>query len=84
MPKVKLGRDPVKERSQHRRNLIESKAHLRGYRNQSALARALNKPDQWVSRHLRGECSWNAEDLLLLDKLLQFSAEELAEIVRGA
>lgn len=84
MPKVKLGRDPVKDRTQRRRNLIESKAHLRGYRNQSALARALNKPNEWASRRLRGVCAWSAEDLLSLDKLLQFSAEELAEIVRGA
>ncbi len=84
MPKVKLGRDPVKERAQHRRNLIESKAHLRGYRSQSSLERALNKSNQWLSRHLRGESAWSAEDLLSLDKLLQFSAEELAEIVRGA
>lgn len=84
MPKVKLNRDPEQERRTRRRSLIESKCHLRGYRNQTVLAAAMKKPNTWISRRLRGGCQWSVDDLSALDRVLHFSAEELAEIVRGA
>lgn len=82
MPKVKLTRDIKQERIEYRRNLIESKAHFRGYRTQSALAEALGKDAGWLSRRIRGAASWELDDLAALDKTLKFEANEFAQLVR--
>lgn len=83
MPKVKLNRDIQRERVEFRRNMIESKARLRGYRTQVELEKALGVPGNWVSRRLRGETEMVLNDLDKLDKLLRFNAEELAQLIRG-
>lgn len=82
MPKVKLNRDIKQERIEYRRNLIESKAHSRGYRTQAALADALGKGTSWLSRRIRGATPWELSDLTELDKTLRFEADELAKLVR--
>ena len=79
MPKVKLNRDIRQERINFRRNLIESKAHLRGYRNQRSMERAMGLPDAWVSKRICGTTRMTLDDL---DKLLKFDAQELAQLVR--
>lgn len=82
MPKVKLNRDMRQERVDFRRNLIESKAHLRGYRNQRSMERAMGLPDAWVSKRICGTTRMTLDDLDKLDKLLKFDAQELAQLVR--
>lgn len=83
MPKVKLNRDPVQERNDFRRNLIESKFHFRGYRTQVDVEQALGVSGAWLSRRLRGLTDWELDDLGKLDKVLRFDANELAQLVRG-
>lgn len=83
MPKVNLNRDIQRERVEFRRNMIEAKAHARGYRTQVELEKALGVPGNWVSRRLRGETEMVLNDLDKLDKLLRFNAEELAQLIRG-
>lgn len=82
MPKVKLNRDIKQERIEYRRNLIESKAHFRGYRTQAALAKALGRDTSWLSRRIRGTTPWELDDLAELDKTLRFEANEFAQLAR--
>lgn len=82
MPKVKLNRDIRQERIEFRRNLIESKAHLRGYRTQKDVERAAGVPTSWLSKRLNGTIRFDADDFDTLDKLLKFDAQELAQLVR--
>lgn len=82
MPKVKLNRDMRQERIEFRRNLIESKAHLRGYRTQKDVERAAGMPASWLSKRLTGSVHFDADDFDTLDKLLKFDAQELAQLVR--
>lgn len=82
MPKVKLMRDTQQERATFRRNLIESKAHLRGYRTQTAIEQALNLPAGWMSKRMSGKTRLELDDLCKLDKLLRFDAQEMAQLVR--
>ena len=82
MPKVKLNRDVRQERINFRRNLIESKAHLRGYRTQKDVERAAGMPASWLSKRLTGSVRFDVDDFDTLDKLLKFDAQELAQLVR--
>lgn len=82
MPKVTLNRDIRQERIEFRRNLIESKAHLRGYRTQKDVALAAGMTGSWLSRRLNGDTAMELDDLDKLDKLLKFDAQELAQLVR--
>lgn len=82
MPKVKLGRDIRKERIEYRRNLIEAKAHGRGYRTQVQLAEAMHVSKNWLSRRVRGEVPMELDDIDKLDKCLRFDAVELSQLVR--
>lgn len=82
MPKVKLNRDPVQERIEYRRNLIESKAHARGYRTQADVERAMGQPPAWLSRRLCGRVHMELDDLDKLDKVLRFGTAEMAQLVR--
>lgn len=82
MPKVKLNRDIRQERIEYRRNLIESKAHARGYRTQTALAEAMDRDLVWLSRRIRGATLWDCDALRELDKVLRFEASEFAQLVR--
>lgn len=82
MPKVKLNRDIRQERIEFRRNLIESKAHLRGYRTQKDVERAAGMPASWLSKRLTGSVRFDVDDFDTLDKLLKFDAQELAQLVR--
>lgn len=83
MPKVKLNRDIRKERIEFRRNLIEAKAHGRGYRTQKHLADAMGVSYSWLSRRIRGDSVLDLDDIDKLDKCLRFEAAELAQLVRG-
>ena len=82
MPKVTLNRDIRQERINFRRNLIESKAHLRGYRTQKDVALAAGMTGSWLSKRLNGDTAMELDDLDKLDKLLKFDAQELAQLVR--
>lgn len=82
MPKVKLNRDIRQERIKFRRNLIESKAHIRGYRTQKDVALAVGMTGSWLSKRLNGDTAMELDDLDKLDKLLKFDAPELAQLVR--
>lgn len=83
MPKVKLGRDLVRDRAELRKRLVSAKAHLRGYAHQQSVANATGISEAKYNRILRGEGPWSLDDLAAIDKLLKFTDAELAQIVRG-
>lgn len=84
MPKTKpLIRDMASERSDFRRRLIKSKAYMRGYKTQKELAQAMGENGSWLCRRLSGEAGFELEDAVRLDNILRFSAEEMAQLVRG-
>lgn len=84
MPKTKpLIRDVAGERAEVRNRLIKAKAYLRGYKTQKELSQALGENGNWLSRRLSGNSGITLDDALKMDKVLRFSAEELAQLVRG-
>ena len=83
MPKVNLNPDRKKQRMEFRRNLVESKMRMRGIRSQYDMETRVGKPQGWLSKRFTFAVCWSADDFELLDKVLRFSSEELAQLVRG-
>ena len=83
MPKTKpLIRDEKAERAETRRKLIQSKMGARDTRPRVELSRRIGISENALHGKMRLGC-WTADDLAKMDKVLRFSAEELAAIVRG-
>lgn len=83
MPKTKpLIRDEKAERAETRRKLIQSKMGARDIRSRVELSRRIGISETTLRSKLRLGY-WTADDLAKMDKVLRFSAEELAAIVRG-
>lgn len=83
MPKVKLGADRKKEIADRRRKLVDGKAHFRGYQTKVALETAIGVGRGWLSDRYKGEREWKLDDIVKLDNVLRFDADELASLVRG-
>lgn len=83
MPKVKLGRDPVRDRAELRKRVVSAKALLRGYGSRIGVANAAGMTESRYNRLMRGETPWSLDDLAAVDKLLKFTDAELAQLVRG-
>ena len=78
MPKVNLARDPRAERAASMRRTINAKRGMRDI----ASARRIGMRAGTLSAKMHSG-AWTAEDLAALDKVLRFSAEELAALVRS-
>ena len=79
MPKVNLARDPRAERAASMRRTINAKRGMRDIASQTELARRIGMRAGTLSAKMRSG-AWTAEDLAALDKVLRFSAEELAAL----
>ena len=82
MPKVNLARDPRAERAASMRRTINAKRGMRDIASQTELARRIGMRAGTLSAKMHSG-AWTAEDLAVLDKVLRFSAEELAALVRS-
>lgn len=82
MPKVNLTPNPKVERAKQMRRTIQAKRCLRDIPTQAELGRLAGISEGSMSNKLRTGC-WTAEDLYNLDRVLRFSVEELAALVRG-
>ena len=83
MPKVNLARDPRAERAASMRRTINAKRGMRDIASQTELARRIGMRAGTLSAKMHSG-AWTAEDLAALDKVLRFSAEELAALCRQA
>lgn len=82
MPKVNLARDPRAERAASMRRTINAKRGMRDIASQTELARRIGMRAGTLSAKMHSG-AWKAEDLAALDKVLRFSDEELAALVRS-
>lgn len=81
MPDVKWARDPQVERVRKMRCMIRSKRALRDIESDAILADRMNIGASTLS-HKMNHGTWTCEDIRMLDKVLRFSAEELAALIR--
>lgn len=80
MPKVKLGRDPGQEHTADIAKII--KHHMTDWdiATQTALAERTGIPRQTLGRRMR-RGGWELDELMALDKVLRFTAEDAAAIM---
>lgn len=81
MADVKWARDPREERAKKMRCIIRAKLSQRDIRSNTQLADKANVGRSTLSHKMRSG-TWTCEDIRQLDKVLRFSAEEIAELVR--
>lgn len=81
MADVKWARDERAERAKKMRCIIRSKRAMRDIQTDKSLAERTNIATNTLSDKMKSG-AWTASDLKALDKVLRFSAEELAELVR--
>lgn len=81
MADVKWARDERLERAKKMRCIIRAKRSMRDIQTDTALSGKLNITKSTFSSKMKSG-AWTASDLKALDKVLRFSAEELAELVR--
>lgn len=81
MATAKWARDPEAERAKRMRCIIRAKLSQRDIRSNTQLA---DKADMGRStlNHKMNYGTWTCADIKALDKVLRFSAEEIAELVR--
>ena len=82
MSKCTWAQRPVETRATTMRKIIRTKCAQRDIQTQSELARKTGfRISTLNSKFSSG--AWTCEDIKALDKLLRFSAEELAHLVRA-
>ena len=82
MSKCPWAQSPVETRATTMRKIIRTKCAQRDIQTQSELARKTGfRISTLNSKFSSG--AWTCEDIKNLDKLLRFSAEELAQLVRA-
>ena len=82
MSKCTWAQRPVETRATTMRKIIRTKCAQRDIQTQSELARKTGfRISTLNSKFSSG--AWTCEDIKNLDKLLRFSAEELAQLVRA-
>ena len=82
MSKCTWAQSPVETRATTMRKIIRTKCAQRDIQTQSELARKTGfRISALNSKFSSG--AWTCEDIKNLDKLLRFSAEELAQLVRA-
>lgn len=82
MSKCPWAQSPTETRATTMRKIIRTKCAQRDIQTQSELARKTGfRISTLNSKFSSG--AWTCEDIKALDKLLRFSAEELAQLVRA-
>lgn len=81
MPKVTWSKDEEQERTDNRRKIVLMKLIQRGFKTQKELATAAKIHEMKLSRALNHGMDF--ETLVKVDKVLNLSNNELADLVRG-
>ena len=82
MSKCPWAQSPIETRATTMRKIIRIKCAQRDIPSQSELARKTGFRISTLNSKF-GSGAWTCEDIKALDKLLRFSAEELAQLVRA-
>lgn len=82
MSKCTWAQSPVETRATTMRKIIRTKCAQLDIQTQSELARKTGFRISTLSSKFSSG-AWTCEDIKALDKLLRFSAEELAQLVRA-
>lgn len=82
MSKCPWAQSPIETRATTMRKIIRTKCAQRDIQTQSELARKTGFRISTLNSKF-GSGAWTCEDIKNLDKLLRFSAEELAHLVRA-
>lgn len=82
MSKCTWAQSPVETRATTMRKIIRTKCAQRDIQSQSELARKTGFRISTLNSKF-GSGVWTCEDIKNLDKVLRFSAEELAQLVRA-
>lgn len=82
MSKCPWAQSPIETRAMTMRKIIRTKCAQRDIPSQSELARKTGFRISTLNSKF-GSGAWTCEDIKNLDKLLRFSAEELAQLVRA-
>lgn len=82
MSKCTWAQSPVETRATTMRKIIRTKCAQRDIPSQSELARKTGFRISTLNSKF-GSGAWTCEDIKNLDKMLRFSAEELAQLVKA-
>ncbi len=82
MSKVTWAQDPAETRAARMRKIIRVKCAQHDIPTQSELARKTGIRISTMNAKFASG-SWTCEDIKTLDKLLRFSAEEIAQLIRA-
>lgn len=80
MPRVNLGRDPVKERQEATRRIIKRGMAEQGINRQEDIARKIGMSQPSFSTKLRAS-SWSLEEMVNLCKALKLTQEDCSAIL---
>ena len=80
MPRVNLGRDPVKERQEATRRIIRRGMAERGIIRQKEVAQMIGMHPSYFSTKLRAS-SWSLEEMVKLCKTLRLTTEDSSVIL---
>lgn len=80
MPRVNLGRDPVKERQEATRRIIKRRMVEQGFDRQADIARKIGISQPSFSTKLRAS-SWSLEEMVKLCKTLRLTTEDSSVIL---
>lgn len=80
MPRVNLGRDPVKERQEATRRIIRRGMAEQGFNRQSDIAQKIGISQPSFSTKLRAS-SWSLEEMVKLCKTLRLTTEDSSVIL---
>lgn len=81
MPRVNLGRDPIKERQEATRRIIKRGMAEQGIDTQQELARKIGVATHVLDRRMRGDVSWDVDILAKLVKPLRLTEHDAAVIL---
>ena len=77
MPRVKLGRDPVKERRDVIRRIIRVGMAKREIRSVEELSHRTSIPQNQLGRRMRGDVSFSEDDLHAIIKVLHLTDDDI-------
>lgn len=80
MPRVNLGRDPVKERQEATRRIIKRGMAEQGINRQEDIARKIGMSQPSFSTKLRAS-SWSLEEMVKLCKALKLTQDDCSTIL---
>ena len=80
MPRVNLGRDPIKERQEATRRIIKRGMVEQGFDRQSDIAQKIGMSQPSFSTKLRAS-SWSVEEMVKICKALKLTQDDCSAIL---